>query len=378
MDTDNLKPDFDFSAIQQNAENLIQQKADELEKYLVRATDEIPPPPIALKINDTIFGTLGNISMITGKAKSRKSFYLTILTACFVSDEPIYQNFENKLPEGKKNILFFDTEQSKYHISLSLKRICQLSGNSNPKNLKVYGLRPEKPENRLKLIEQAIYSQPELGFVFIDGIRDLVTSINDEEQATMITSKLMKWSEELNIHIVVVLHQNKSNENARGHLGTELINKCETVLSVSVSEGDKDISIVEPMYCRNKEPDVFAFEIIEGLPTPAENYEIRTETRNQKFDTADLSEWQLFEILQTTFNESKSDKLGYSELVRQVKFAYKKLHNKKLGDNRAKDIITLGKNAEYLLQDKEKQPYYLGKFDEADLPDFNTQISMNV
>lgn len=376
MDTDNLKPDFDFSAIQSNADNSIQQKADELEKYLVRATDEIPPPPIALKINDTIFGTLGNISMIIGKAKSRKSFYLTLLTASFVSGEPIYQTFENMLPEGKKNILFFDTEQSKYHISLSLKRICQLSGNSNPKNLKVYGLRPEKPEKRLKLIEQAIYSQPELGFVFIDGIRDLVTSINDEEQATMITSKLLKWSEELNIHIVVVLHQNKSNENARGHLGTELLNKCETILSIAKSEGDKDISVVEPTDCRNKEPDVFAFEIIEGLPVPAENYEIRTETKTKKFDTADLSGWQLFEILKTAFNESKSDKIGYSELVRQVKFAYKKLHRKNLGDNRTKDIITLGKNVGFLIQDKEKQPYYLGKFDESDEADSANQIEM--
>lgn len=375
MNADEFKPIFDISAIQDNAEKLIQQKTEKIEQYRVKVTDEIPPPPIAMKINETVFGTLGNISMITGKAKSRKSFYLGVLTACFVSGEPIYQTFTSKLPEGSKTVLFFDTEQSKYHISLALKRICQLSGNSNPENLKVYGLRPEKPETRLKLIEQAVYSTPNLGIVFIDGIRDLVTSINDEEQATMITSKLMKWSEELNIHIITVLHQNKSNENARGHLGTELMNKCETVLSIEKAEGNPDISIVEPTYCRNKEPDVFAFEIIEGLPVPAENFEIRTETRTKKFDPTDLTEWQIFEILQKAFNDSGAEKIGYGELAKQIKFAYKKLYNKKLGDNRAKEILTLGKNEKFLVQDKEKAPYQLGEFNAEPKAKTDEQLS---
>ncbi|MCU9931164.1 mobilization protein, partial [Escherichia coli] len=76
--------------------------------------------------------------------------------------------------------------------------------------------------------------------------------------ATMIVSKLMKWSEEKNILIVTVLHQNKGDNNARGHIGTELNNKAETVLSVSKSSDNEMVSIVQAEMCRNLEPESFA------------------------------------------------------------------------------------------------------------------------
>ena len=43
--------------------------------YEIKASDKIPPPEVALKIDNAIIGTLGNILSIIGKAKSRKSFF---------------------------------------------------------------------------------------------------------------------------------------------------------------------------------------------------------------------------------------------------------------------------------------------------------------
>src|SRR5690606_11735047 len=133
------------------------------------------------------------------------------------------------------------------------------TGIEEPNNLKVYGLRCFKPSERLELIEHAIYTLPYVGLVVIDGIKDLINSINDEAEATMISSKLLKWTEEKNIHVINVLHQNKTADHARGHIGTELINKAETVLSVNVDEKDKGISIMTAEQTRNKEPQPFAF-----------------------------------------------------------------------------------------------------------------------
>ena len=42
----------------------------------------------------------------------------------------------------------------------------------------------------------------------------------------------MQWTDDRQIHIHTILHQNKGDENARGHIGTELNNKAETVLLV--------------------------------------------------------------------------------------------------------------------------------------------------
>jgi hypothetical protein len=38
----------------------------------LQITDELPSPPVVLRIDDSVIGTLGNFSASTGKAKSKK------------------------------------------------------------------------------------------------------------------------------------------------------------------------------------------------------------------------------------------------------------------------------------------------------------------
>lgn len=338
-------------------------------KYKIDVNEALLPPQIAWSLINTqtegkaILGTLGNFSLVIGKAKSRKSFYINIAISTALSNELFLNRFKGDLPNNKSEVLYFDTEMGKYHVQLAVKRICKQINQPEPNNLHTYFLRSLKPSERLEFIETEIYSRENVGFVVIDGIKDLVTSINDEEQATMIVSKLMKWSEELNIHIVNVLHQNKSDSNARGHIGTELINKAETVLEVAKAETDNSISVVTPLQCRNLEPEVFAFEIDEnGLPVVAVDFEIRTETRKNKFDVTDLEDFKIYQILTNVF--SKKDSFSYGELVIQIGLTYKDQFKKKLGDNRTKELITHCKNNKWLLQTKEKAPYTLGTYKE--------------
>jgi hypothetical protein len=178
----------------------------------------------------------------------------------------------------------------------------------------------------------------------------------------MIASKLLKWSEERNIYILTVLHQNKSDNNARGHIGTELINKAQTVLSITKSESDNDISIVEPQQCKDKEPETFAFEInSQGLVMCAENFELRTETKKNKFDITDLDELSKYELLVDVFKNGES--FIYSKLVEQIIIAYKKKFNKGIGVNRAKLLITDCNNDGLLIQEKPKAPYQLAEIE---------------
>lgn len=369
MKATKINPQFDDL---QNPETLINHvqeitakpEAVLLKELRINPTDELKPPQAAWKQvndNDIVLGTLGNFSLIIGKAKSRKSFFINIAVSTVLSEDVILNQFKGVLPSEQRTVLYFDTEQGKYHVQLALKRICEQINISEPTNLQVFGLRSLNPSERLKIIEYAIYNTPNLGFVIIDGIKDLINSINDEAEATMIASKLLKWTEEKNIHIITVLHQNKSDNNARGHIGTELINKAETVLSVTKNEQDKDISIVEAQQCRNKEPNPFAFEINEnGLPVLVEDFEIRTETKKNKFDVTDLEDFKKYQLLTEVF--SKGESFTYSELRIQLQLAYKNQYQKKLGDNRAKELITDCKNNSWLIQEKPKAPYTLGEF----------------
>jgi hypothetical protein len=61
-----------------------------------------------------------------------------------------------------------------------------------------------------------------LGFVVIDGIADLANAINDEIEASRVVSLLMRWTKIYNCHIHVIIHENKADNNATGHLGSSI------------------------------------------------------------------------------------------------------------------------------------------------------------
>ena len=363
MSIENIKLDDDFyTELQVPSEISLQ---SELEKCRITPDEIIPPPPICIKLENrdgshSMFGTLGNISTIIGKAKSKKSFSVALVVSAALSNETLFDKITGCLPFEKRNVLYFDTEQGKYHVQLAVKRICQLANVTKPENLHVFGLRSNNPAERLQLVEHAITTIQNVGFVVIDGIKDLITSINDEEQATMIVSKLMKWSAELDIHIVNILHQNKGNEHARGHIGSEMINKSESVFSVTKSSDNKDISIFEAEFCRGKEPEPFAFRVNEfHLPEIINDYTIGAGKKiEEEFTNHKL--WFLLSVVYSKDHDNIG--FGYSELVRQFKIAYNKHYSpSKIGDNKIKDLITICKNDKMIIQEAIKKPYQLNR-----------------
>ncbi|WP_298266058.1 AAA family ATPase [uncultured Lutibacter sp.] len=333
------------------------------EKLRISQDEEFAKPQIALKQENlksdgfTTTGTLGNFSVVIGKAKSRKTFYTGILVSAAINNDLIFGRYKGELPKEQSNVVYFDTEQGKHHVQKAQHRICSLAKKDKSKNLHVYHLRALNPSERLKVIEAVIYENDNIGLVVIDGIRDLVTSINDEEQATNISSKLLKWSEERNIHIIVVLHQNKGNDYARGHLGSELIHKAELVISVTKQKENEDISIVKPEYSRDIEPEPFAFTIIDGLPSAVDNFVEKTVNRSSKIKLVHLQDEAKKKLLKEVFSNKNS--FTYSALVKQIKGSFSKLFKKLVGDNQAKYFITECKKYGWINQKTPKGEYTL-------------------
>lgn len=321
-----------------------QQKLKKYEHLRIRPDDIIEEEQTCLSIVEGLdiekpICSLGDFSMIIGKAKSKKTFAISIAISACITNSLVQDKIKAILPIDKLNVLYFDTEQSGYHFLKCVKRICKLSNLDNPENLYAITLRAFTPNERLLIIKEIINSVPNVGFVVIDGIRDLVSSINDEEQSTMIASWLLKTTKDLGIHIMVVLHENKADTNARGHLGTELVNKAETVLSVTKDSTDKDISNVESKFSRNIECNDFAFKINdEGLPLIIDNY-IKKEAGKQKrkVTAGEVSEEMHKKMLKSIFE--KNSKLKYGELCRCIKnclleYIYES------SDGKSKDFLT--------------------------------------
>jgi len=339
-----------------------------LESCRIDVLEVIPPPEVAWEIKDdnseefTLLGTLGNFSMVKGKAKSKKSFFINMAVSAAVGEGTLQNKLRSPLKEDFNQVLYFDTEQSKYHVQKAVKRICRQINVSEPSNLYTYGLRKLSPSERLKLIEYAIENNPNLGFIVIDGIRDLITSINDEAEASNMASKLLKWTEEQNIHIIVVLHENPGSDKARGHIGTELTNKAETVIALEVDKYNDSVSIVNAGFCRNKSFESFAFEIDkDGLPQIIEDYVIQSKAIKKGFDVLTLSATDKFELLKKVYSNGEGFKNG--ELITQIKIVLDKKYkgSKGKGENKIKQLITESKNNGWLIQDGNRQPYRLGK-----------------
>lgn len=171
-----------------------------------------------------------------------------IVAAALVNGQVL--EYRASFPESKRNILYFDTEQSPYHRQLVMQRILRLARlpiDKEPQNLKFSHLRAiVDPNERREIIRYAIYNTPNVGLVVINGIRDLMLDINNSTEATKLVGDLMQWTSEQNIHIQTVLHLNKGDDNARGHIGTELNNKAETVLQITRDNTMPERSIVAP------------------------------------------------------------------------------------------------------------------------------------
>jgi hypothetical protein len=169
-------------------------------KYLFDRSIKYEKPPTAITVKGEIFGTLGNFSLVIGKAKSRKTFLITSLVAAATSTSEI-NFFKSEMPENNNKVLYFDTEQGNYHVSKVDDRIARLK--DEVKNtFDIHTLRAAKTKERLEYVEAKIKEYDNLGLVIIDGISDLVSSINDEEQATNLSSVLMRLTEQFNIHIM--------------------------------------------------------------------------------------------------------------------------------------------------------------------------------
>ena len=324
---------------------------------LLLVTDEFEAPPVILRVEDSVIGTLGNFSASTGKAKSKKTFNVCAIVAAAMTGSTVL-NYSASLPPGKRRVLYADTEQSEYHCNRVISRILRLAGLSadvHPDGLVFLSLRKFATKERLKMIEQAIYEIDGLGLVVIDGIRDLAYDINNPGESTDLITKLMRWTDERKIHIHTVLHLNKGDDNTRGHLGTELNNKAETALQITKDDFDKDISFVAASYIRDVDFEPFAFRINpDGLPEPVDNYQPPQAGTPKGFDYREVSEVKHREALELLFSEA--DRVSYASLIGKLQSSYAAIGHS-FGINKAKKLKTFLENKRMILKEDKAYRY---------------------
>lgn len=326
----------------------------------ISMTEEYDTGMVVIKVNGIPIGTLGNFSASIGKAKSKKTFNVSAMTAAALSGEKVLA-YEVNLPEGKDKILYIDTEQSKAHCKKTLARILTLAnlpdGEDNNR-LEFLSLRKYTPKERIEIIECVLATTEGIGLVIIDGVRDLLFDINAPLEATQVTSILMRWTDEYQIHIQTILHQNKGDENARGHIGTEINNKAETVIQVEKDKNDESMSKVSALYTRSQTFPTFAFRINDHiLPELVEDYvsEPKKAGRPPKkeFDPYfDIKQEHHETALERIF-PTATDELNYEELQDRLVKEFRSILGS-FNKNKAAAEITFLRNKRMVVQDNGK------------------------
>lgn len=218
------------------------------------------------EFNHLIFGTFGNISMIKGEEKARKSWLKSLLLGCCFDGNSVNYSSTIKGHNLKdKYIIDLDTEQDAYYSRLGADRICKMFGTPQspviPDNYIAINLREHNAKIRrdyLKWLFMESEYRNKLGVVSIDGYVDMLDNFNDLVESTEFTQSLMKYSTLSKAHITGVLHLNPGQDKARGHLGTILQQKCETVVIIK-DEGD--FSSVTCQRGRGKKWDAFGISV---------------------------------------------------------------------------------------------------------------------
>jgi hypothetical protein len=217
----------------------------------------------------TPIGTYGNFSFVQAPPKSKKTFFVSLLSAIYLADELESFGGDLKANRDNKHLIHFDTEQGNFHAANVFKRPIDMTGIKTDK-YHTLALRQLSFKERVEFIEYYLYDKLEatdIGLVIIDGIADLCSDVNNIEESNAVVQKLMKWSKELNCHIVTVIHSNFGTDKPTGHLGSFLEKKTETQIQLELNTVNKGLVTVSCKRSRNAPFENFSFKVNNfGLP----------------------------------------------------------------------------------------------------------------
>ena len=260
-------------------ELLMEMYEDELR---VDATQKVPHPEPVLSLGTKTYetkdglveyplalGTKGNFIFVQAPPKSKKTFFISLLSAVYMKGQVDTFGGDLRGYSNGKHLIHFDTEQGNFHAQMVFRRPIDMTSIDADK-YHTFALRQLDFKERIQFIEWYLYEKLEgkdVGLVIIDGVADLCSDVNNIEESNAVVQKLMKWSKELNCHIITVIHSNFGSDKPTGHLGSFLEKKTETQIQLELNTVNKGLVTVSCKRSRNAPFENFSFKVNNfGLP----------------------------------------------------------------------------------------------------------------
>lgn len=213
--------------------------AELLKQREFSANQEPPAEEVVFRIQFQTIGSLGDYALLTGRPKAGKTKYISGAMAAGISGMEVF-GMQIKLPEGKKRVVHFDTEQgrrSHYNVLHLAQRL--IEAETMPTHFKSFHCRQDAPHMIIAMIDYYIAQNPDTGLLILDGLLDLIESFNDEKASKALVNWLKRITEANNTFILGVLHRSMSADKSIGHLGSSADRAAQSVLIVEKNKETK-------------------------------------------------------------------------------------------------------------------------------------------
>ena len=213
---------------------VLQQKLCALEVHNVEDEEE---PQAMFRINGVEVLPKQSVGLVAGQRKNGKSNFAGVLmAACVAKNHCLFDGAVRCLPEEPVTALYVDTEQPRRDARRMLRRMMCSAGYDRSESwdehgITVISLKDIALEERLKAVEGAVQCyRPDI--VIIDGLADLLRTINDENESRMLWQFLDLIACQMNCVVIGMLHQNHQSTKVGGWAGTQGVKKATDIFEV--------------------------------------------------------------------------------------------------------------------------------------------------
>lgn len=263
------------------------------------------------------------INVLQGKSGTHKSRLAEHICSSLLKKK----NFDSELLGLKGNnlensisVCYVDTERNlSEQYPYSLQQIIKNAGYSDNEEIKNFDFislidieRKERFESFREYLETIRNNHKGHIFVILDVLTDLVDNFNDPKPSLQLIDLLNSAINTYDISFLCVIHENPFQEKARGHLGTELLNKSSTALSINYEKDSKgneqDIIKIQFLKCRSSkkiEPIFVKYSSEKNILIYADKFEIEKVISNKdnKANLFDVSQFIIDNLKAPTKNQ---------------------------------------------------------------------------
>jgi len=243
------------------------------------------------------------VNLIQGGSGTNKSYFASHIASAFlnVNREPTLLRMGVNI-NHTYTVAYLDTERpTRDQFPAAMNQIIKNAGlpeNIVPNNFMCGSLKKYRRTERLKRTKEFITKSREKGkhlILILDVITDCMVSFNDLGETNTLLDELNNITENEEITIIGVIHENPDgSKKARGHLGTEFVNKATTVVSIGYKNEDTDVlslRIIKNRLARRQKEKYLIRSQTSGLLVFADSSEIEEMQSKNKIKLSELSDF---------------------------------------------------------------------------------------